>query len=117
MTKAELVERIAQANPKLSRRATTALVEAVFAEITSSIRKDGRFVVPGFGTFAVKQRKGRTGVNPQTGARMEIPSARTVTFKPAPDLKRAVEPRPPPRRAQPEPRASVAYEEPLQVAV
>ncbi len=93
MTKAQLIERLAQANPRLSRRGTIALVDAVFGEITASIRRDGRFVVPGFGTFAVKQRKGRTGVNPRTGARMEIPAARTVTFKPAPDLKRAVEPR------------------------
>jgi len=115
MTKAELIDRIAAANPKLSRRGTAALVEALFDEIKSSIRREGRFVVPGFGAFAVKERRGRAGVNPQTGARMEIPATRTVTFKPAPDLKRAVEPRATGRRAGR--RAVVPSPAPVPVAV
>lgn len=90
MTKAELIERVSQANPQLSRRAATALVDGIFDEIKRAIRKEKRFVVPGFGTFSLRTRKGRAGRNPQTGEKIEIPSTKTVGFKPAPDFKKAL---------------------------
>lgn len=90
MTKAELIERVAKSNPQLSRRAAATLVDGLFDEIKRAIRKEKRFVVPGFGTFQLRTRKGRTGRNPQTGAEIQIPASRTVGFKPAPDFKKAL---------------------------
>ena len=59
-------------------------------ELARGIRKDKRFVMPGFGTFAVKKRAGRVGRNPRTGAEIQIAPTRTVNFKPAPELKKAL---------------------------
>jgi len=46
--------------------------------------------MPGFGTFTVKRRAGRVGRNPQTGVEIQIAPTKTVGFKPAPELKRAL---------------------------
>jgi DNA-binding protein HU-beta len=91
MTKAELIEAVHEkSGSDLSRRAVSELIESVFTEIEKSIRKQGRFVVPGFGTFSLKRRKGRIGRNPRTGAELKIPPSKTVGFKPAPEFKKSL---------------------------
>jgi len=90
MTKAELVERVQGTRPDLSRRQVNELVALVFENMARAIRKDRRFAMPGFGTFVVKDRAGRVGRNPRTGAEVRIAPSRTVGFKPAPELKKAL---------------------------
>ncbi len=90
MTKAELIEKIREDNAQLSKKQVSGIVDAVFDEIGKSVRKDKRFSYPGFGTFTVKKRKGRTGRNPQTGAEIKIAPSKTVGFKPAPELKKSL---------------------------
>lgn len=90
MTKAELIVLVSKNNPKLSKRAVEAVVDAAFDEIAKSIRKQKRFSFPGFGTFSVRKRKARKGRNPQTGQEIEIPASRTVGFKPSPTLKKGL---------------------------
>ena len=90
MTKAELVEKIQESRSDLSKKAVATLVDSLFDEIAKAIRKDKRFSLPGFGTFTVKKRKGRTGRNPQTGAEIKIAPSKTVSFKPAPVLKKSL---------------------------
>ncbi len=90
MTKADLIERVQTARPDLSKRQVTTLVEVVFDNLARAIRKDKRFSMPGFGTFTVKRRAGRVGRNPQTGAEIRIAPTKTVGFKPAPELKKAL---------------------------
>jgi DNA-binding protein HU-beta len=46
--------------------------------------------VVGFGTFLVRDRKARTGRNPQTGAEIQIAAATVPAFKPGKALKDAV---------------------------
>jgi nucleoid DNA-binding protein len=90
MTKAGLIEKVQGAHPDLSKRHVALLVDAVFEQLAKGIRKDKRFVMPGFGTFAVKKRAGRVGRNPRTGAEIQIAPTRTVNFKPSPELKKAL---------------------------
>ena len=89
MTKAELVEAIAR-DTQLNKRVANAAVDATFEHISKAIRKNKRFLVPGFGTFTVRSRKARKAKNPQTGALITIKASRTVGFKPAPDLKKTL---------------------------
>ncbi|MCG2775965.1 MAG: HU family DNA-binding protein [Desulfobacterales bacterium] len=63
------------------------MFDSLFAILAISIKKNGRFIVPGFGTFSVKERKARKGRNPQTGETMMIKASKTVSFKPAPKYK------------------------------
>jgi DNA-binding protein HU-beta len=90
MTKANLIERVQSVRPDLSKRQVSGLVDAIFDQVARAIRKDKRFYMPGFGTFVVKRRAARVGRNPRTGAAIEIAPTKTVGFKPAPELKKAL---------------------------
>jgi DNA-binding protein HU-beta len=91
MTKAELVVAIhAKHGNGMSRKTTGELIDFVFDQIGRSVKRQGRFVYPGFGTFSLKKRKGRTGRNPQTGAVITIGPSKTVGFRPAPELKKSL---------------------------
>jgi DNA-binding protein HU-beta len=89
MTKADLVNAVAVAT-KLSRRAANDAVDSTFEALARALKKDKRFQIPGFGTFSVRSRKARKGRNPQTGAVIQIKASRTVTFRPAPTLKKGL---------------------------
>ena len=92
MTKAELINEVLKTKglPDLSKKATGEIVDAVFSTLSKAIKKDRRFVYPGFGTFSVRKRKARVGRNPRTGEKIKIAAAKTVTFKPAPQFKKTL---------------------------
>jgi DNA-binding protein HU-beta len=97
MTKQELIEKVAAAPGlplDLTKKTVGTLVDAVFAELGDYFvkakvtrRMTPRFTYPGFGTFTKKRRSARTGRNPQTGARIEIPECTTVAFQPGQELR------------------------------
>ncbi len=89
MTKQELIESIHKNNPwGLSKKGTGEVVDAVFDNISKAIKKSRRFSYPGFGTFSVRSRKARNGLNPQTGQKIRIKASKTVGFKPAEGFKK-----------------------------
>jgi DNA-binding protein HU-beta len=90
MTKADLIEKVQAAHGEMSKRQVAAVVDAVFENLARGIRRDKRFLMPGFGTFVVKKRAGRVGRNPQTGQEIRIAPTKTVGFKPAPELKKTL---------------------------
>jgi nucleoid DNA-binding protein len=55
-------------------------VDAVFEAIGRVTDAGESIQIRGFGTFAVKDRKGRSGRNPRTGERIEIAPRRVLTF-------------------------------------
>ncbi|HUJ29104.1 MAG TPA: HU family DNA-binding protein [Myxococcales bacterium] len=87
MTKADLIETIAAQGHGMTKKAAGELIDTLFATVGKTIKKDGRFFYPGFGTWTVRQRKARMGRNPQTGAAIKIKASKTVGFKPAKELK------------------------------
>ena len=93
MTKAELIDRITTQNKKrkVSKALVNEVVDSCFEIISKSVKKDGRFAYPNFGTWTVRRRKARKGRNPQTGSTINIPASKTVGFKPSPELKKSVQ--------------------------
>lgn len=89
MTKSDLIDAVAKTT-KLNKRVAEDAVDATFEIISRAIKKSKRFQVPGFGTFTVRSRKARKGINPQNGAIINIKASRTVGFKPAPTLKKGL---------------------------
>jgi DNA-binding protein HU-beta len=83
MTKAELIDLICNKNESITKKAGAELVDTIFDSLQTAIRKDEKFSYPGFGTFTVRTRKARTGIDPRTKAPIQIPASRTVGFKPA----------------------------------
>ena len=87
MTKADLIDQIhgskALADSGIAKKTVGAIVEEVFDRIQDTLKSDGRFSYPGFGTFTRKVRAAREGINPKTKQKIKIPETTTVTFKPA----------------------------------
>ncbi len=66
-----------------SGRLAAELVAAIKAEITTT----GRFTLPDFGSFTVRETPKRTALNPKTGEKVAVKAGATVRFKVAPSLK------------------------------
>jgi DNA-binding protein HU-beta len=76
MTKTELLIAIAQAT-ETNRRTAGVFLETLSALAYKEIKKNGEFVLPGFGKLVKQKRKARTGFNPKTQQKIKIP-AKTV---------------------------------------
>lgn len=90
MNKTELVSSIAEKSELTKKDAEKAL-NALFASIEEALAKGEKVQLVGFGTFEVRERKARTGRNPQTGEEIQIAAAKVPAFKAGKALKEAVE--------------------------
>ena len=89
MNKAELIEEVAN-QTGLAKRTSGKAVYAVVSAISDCLAKGEKVTLVGFGTFGVRQRKARTGRNPQTGATIQIPAKKVPKFVPGKNLKNKV---------------------------
>jgi DNA-binding protein HU-beta len=89
MTKADLVAKIAD-KANLTKANAERALNAFLDTVESTLVKEGKLTLTGFGTFSVEERKARTGRNPQTGEKINIPASKVVKFKPGKLLKDAV---------------------------
>lgn len=64
--------------------------DALFEGISRDLRKNGRFILAGFGVFSVRKLKARNGVNPATGDAIRIKPSKTVRFRASRKLKSVV---------------------------
>lgn len=86
MNKSELVEEI-QKDLKGSKADAERALNAVLESIKRGIKKDKGVQLVGFGTFTVKKRAARMGINPQTKEPMKIKASKAVSFKAGAGLK------------------------------
>jgi DNA-binding protein HU-beta len=86
MTKADLIESVA-AKLDLPKGQAERAVNLVFEDIVKGLRNGDKINISGFGTFAVSERKARTGRNPKTGESIEIPASKSAKFKAGKSLK------------------------------
>ncbi len=86
MTKAELVEEVAQ-NSHLTKKDAEVIVQTVLDSIILSLKEGKKVELRGFGSFRLRQRSSRTGRNPKTGEKVKVPAKRIPYFKPGKELK------------------------------
>jgi len=89
MNKAELVEEVA-GKAGLTKKEVGDVVDAVTSAITDTLAMEEKVTLVGFGTFQVRERKARKGVNPQTRQAIAIPAKKVPKFKPGKGLREAV---------------------------
>lgn len=90
MTKAELLEQMAN-DAGISKAAANAALNSFLDGIKAALKKkDSKVTLTGFGTFSTSHRKARQGRNPQTGETIKIKAGNVVKFKPGKKLKEAV---------------------------
>jgi len=71
VTKADLVEEVVRVT-ELPRKESESVVETIFESIIGALQGGDRIEIRGFGSFRTRQRRGRTGRNPKTGAKVEV---------------------------------------------
>lgn len=86
MTKADLVERIANSTG-LTKKDTALAVDHLISAVKDALRQGRHIEIRGFGTFKVKQRKSRTARNPRTGEPVQLPPRKVAVFKVSKELK------------------------------
>uniref|UniRef100_A0A7C4RSN5 HU family DNA-binding protein n=1 Tax=Desulfatirhabdium butyrativorans TaxID=340467 RepID=A0A7C4RSN5_9BACT len=87
MKKEELVAQMAEEAGITKTQAAKAL-SAMLQGIAGALKeKDGKVALVGFGTFVKVERKARQGVNPSTGAKIQIKASNVVRFRPGKQLK------------------------------
>jgi integration host factor subunit beta len=89
MTKAELVDEVAHV-VQLTKKQAETIVNIVFDSIVESLRAGEKIELRGFGSFRLRSRKSRTGRNPKTGEKVEVPSKKIPYFKPGKELKELI---------------------------
>lgn len=88
MTKAELVSKLAE-EAELTKKVAAAILDSLVETVQAGLKDGAKIRIAGLGTFAVANRKARTGVNPQTRAKMKIPATKAPVFRAAKALKDA----------------------------
>ena len=89
MNKNELISSIAS-ETGLTKTDAAKAVDAFVSSISSALKSGDEVRLVGFGTFDVKTRAARTGLNPRTKETIQIPEAKVPSFKAGSALKDAV---------------------------
>ncbi|MDP8268003.1 MAG: HU family DNA-binding protein [Candidatus Tenebribacter davisii] len=89
MNRQDLIIKIAE-GAGVTKKAANLALNAVIDGITLALEKGDKVSLVGFGTFKVNKRNARTGVNPQTKAKIQIPARKVPVFKAGKKLKEAV---------------------------
>ena len=90
MTRADLTEEVHQVI-EMPRKESEAVVCTIFDSVVRALRSGDKVEIRGFGSFHTRQRRGRIGRNPRTGARVEVPPKRIPFFKPSKELRELVD--------------------------
>lgn len=107
MNKTELIDKIAQ-KTKLEKTKVALVVNGLLDVVTETLAKREVLTLIGFGTFKVKHRKARKGVNPQTRKSMTIPAAYVPAISFGDALKEAVKKKKPQKSFLPKPKKAPA---------
>ena len=89
MNKDDLIAKVAN-SVGVSKTDAAKSVDAVFSNITSSLKGGNDVRLVGFGTFVVANRAATTGRNPRTGESIQIPAKKVPKFRAGKSLKEIV---------------------------
>ena len=89
MQKTDFIARVAEESG-VSKKTARQVIETALDVIANSLAQDEKVVLSGFGTFEMRQRRARRGVNPQTRQTMTIPASTSPGFSASNNLKETV---------------------------
>ena len=91
MNRSDLVQLLSDRFSQLTQGDAETAVSTILEAIDSAMVRGHRIDIRGFGSFSVIHRASRIGLNPRSGASVEIPAARMPHFKPGKALREAVD--------------------------
>ena len=89
MNKTELVAAVA-AKADLSKKDAEKAVAAVIDAVVDTLKAGEKVQLVGFGTFEIRERAARTGINPLTKEKIKIAASKNPVFKAGKAFKDAV---------------------------
>ncbi len=89
MNKVELVASVVE-KTGLAKKDAEKAVAAVLDSVKEAVAKGDKVQLVGFGTFEVRARAARTGLNPKTKETIKIPASKAPAFKAGKAFKDAV---------------------------
>jgi integration host factor subunit beta len=91
MTKSELIARLADRFPQLVVKDAELSVKMILDAMTDALSKGDRIEIRGFGSFSLNYRPPRTGRNPKTGEKVQVPAKSVPHFKAGKELRERVD--------------------------
>jgi DNA-binding protein HU-beta len=89
MQKTDLIAKIAK-DLNMSQSDTGKIVNAMIDAIVAALQTGEKVTLTGFGTFEVRQTAARTGTNPRTKEKIQIPASKRASFSAGTSLRDAV---------------------------
>jgi integration host factor subunit beta len=90
MIKSELIEKLFEATD-IPRKAAELAINTIFDTMADALSRGEGIEIRGFGSFKVREYKGREGRNPKTGKMIKVAPKRRPFFKVGKELKEKVD--------------------------
>ena len=91
MTRSDLIAKLAERYPQLVAKDAELAVKVILDAMAGTLARGGRIEIRGFGSFALNYRPPRTGRNPKTGDKVQVPAKYVPHFKAGKELRERVD--------------------------
>ena len=91
MTKSDLIARLAERYPQLVAKDAELAVKMILDAMAKCLAEGRRIEIRGFGSFGLNYRPPRTGRNPKSGEKVQVPAKHVPHFKAGKELRERVD--------------------------
>lgn len=89
VNKDNLIDKVTNLTRK-PRKEVEVVIDTFLEEVIDTLSRDEKVNLTGFGSFEVRARKGRKGVDPRTLETIQIPTVKVAKFRAGKTLKESV---------------------------
>ena len=87
MTKSDLIDNLSRNQGHLAYKDVELAVKSLIEMMSSALSNGERIEIRGFGSFSLHYRPPRTGRNPKSGDKVDLPGKYVPHFKPGKELR------------------------------
>ena len=91
MTRSDLIAKLAERYPQLLAKDAELAVKVILDSMAENLARGGRIEIRGFGSFSLNYRPPRTGRNPKSGEKVQVPAKYVPHFKAGKELRERVD--------------------------
>ena len=81
IVKSELLKQLSKNYPNFLKKDLEKFINIILKEIKSTLNRNERVELRGFGVFSTNLQKSRISRNPKTGEKVNTPQKKTIHFK------------------------------------
>ena len=91
MTRSDLIAKLAERYPQLLAKDAELAVKVILDTMAGILARGGRIEIRGIGSFSLNYRPPRTGRNPKSGDKVQVPAKHVPHFKAGKELRERVD--------------------------